>query len=140
MNTEMCYLYRDAGNFKTFNEVVLRGEMSEADLARILDSLRDHELFIPDQIGLPEDRGEFDIDDELDHCWFELHKQDFMPTAEEPTVDLSTRELADRFERAAAEGWKDAEAWDRLFGGHMSPDRALSVMQGALGQPEGPER
>lgn len=47
------YLYRDAGNWKTYGEVVLAGRLRCAqvrEVAMILDADR---LFVPEQLGLP---------------------------------------------------------------------------------------
>lgn len=32
MNTKICYLYRDAGNYKVHNECVIQGELSKEQI------------------------------------------------------------------------------------------------------------
>lgn len=68
-NTKIGYLYRDASNYKKWNEVVIRGSMSPEQIDTIIGCLDDELHFIPRQVGLPEDR--FDEITEDDHAWFE---------------------------------------------------------------------
>ena len=67
------YCYRDAANFKSFNTVVLRGFLSNAEQAEICNLMESGEFFIAEQIGLPplyEPLYKFSggITAE-DHCW-----------------------------------------------------------------------
>ena len=95
MNTKISYLYRDAGNNKSYNECIVRGLFTDAQIKDILDC-RDGDKFIPSQVGLPERR--FDrFDPQEDHCWFELQENGFEPTDSEATVDLSVDELVSHF-------------------------------------------
>ena len=72
MNTKISYLYRDADNYKVYNECIVQGEISEEKNKQILDCCDMGEYFIPRQVGLPERK--FDkYDTEVDHCWFELN-------------------------------------------------------------------
>lgn len=58
-NTKILYQYRDADNYKVAGHVVVAGEMSEAQVGKIIDRL-DSEApdvcvyFIPGQVGLPD--------------------------------------------------------------------------------------
>lgn len=105
MNTKISYMYRDADNYKTWNEEVLKGEISAQQLMTIIDCLEDKMYFIPSQVGLPEVR--FDDVTEADHCWFELcPEQDFSTTAHEPTIDMTVDKLVERFQ-AAKGRWDD---------------------------------
>lgn len=105
MNTKISYMYRDADNYKTWNEEVLKGEISAQQLMTIVDCLEDKMYFIPSQVGLPEVR--FDDVTEADHCWFELcPEQDFSTTAHEPTIDMTVDKLVERFQ-AAKGRWDD---------------------------------
>jgi len=76
VNIRMDYLYRDAGNYKTWSAVVVPNAPSpisshEADaIARA--SLIDGGWFVAAAAGLPDLRGN-EWDDELDHDWHELH-------------------------------------------------------------------
>lgn len=104
INTRISYLYRDAGNYKVHNEVVVAGLVSVYDIDIIMDCLYDGEYFIPSQVGLPEKRfGELTEDD---HCWFELSKDGFELTEDEPDVDFSIRELTARF-MESKDNWND---------------------------------
>lgn len=47
------YMYRDAGNFKAFGTVVLKGSMSQADQVMVRSRLSDGEFFIAEQVGVP---------------------------------------------------------------------------------------
>lgn len=95
MNTRISYLYRDASNYKFYNECIVRGLLTDEQAKAILDCL-DMDNFIPSQVGLPEKR--FDrFDPEEDTCWFELYESGFEPTDAEATVDLSVEELVSRF-------------------------------------------
>ena len=51
--TEFQYLYRDAGNFKVFGSVILRGRLDESERAKILESLDEDGRFIAEQVGIP---------------------------------------------------------------------------------------
>lgn len=105
MNTKISYMYRDADNYKTWNEEVLKGEISAQQLMTIVDCLEDKMYFIPSQVGLPEVR--FDDVTEADHCWFELcPEQDFSSTEHAPTIDMTVDELVKRFQ-AARGRWND---------------------------------
>lgn len=66
------YLYRDAGNYKTYAQVLLRGRALDEDHAAIRRALDDG-CFVPTRVGLPalheqhwRDCGS-EFDDELDH-------------------------------------------------------------------------
>lgn len=116
MNTKISYLYRDASNNKVPNECIVRGLLTDAQTAAILDCRSDGAYFIPSQVGLPEKR--FDrFDPEEDTCWFELYESGFEPTDAEATVDLSVDELVSRF-LARKDRWDDtvipAAAYDSV--------------------------
>lgn len=100
MNTIIEYLYRDASNYKQWNKVVIRGELSSEQLERI-EACLDGEYFVPRSVGLPEFRiTDYRTDD--DHCWFEWEVYDEIELTEaSPTVDISADELVERFERVS---------------------------------------
>ena len=107
MNTEITYLYRDAGNYKVHNRVVIEGEVSVSQVEQITDALFEGELFIPSMVGLPEKRFE-DFDPNLDHPWFELYSCGITITTHAPTIPISITELVDRFEKATQVQWNQA--------------------------------
>ena len=53
MNTKISYLYRDAGNYKRYNECIIAGALSAKQIRAILDCCDMGEYFIPRQVGLP---------------------------------------------------------------------------------------
>ena len=126
MNTKVNYLYRDASNYKTYNEAVLKGTLTENQVQRIYNALDSGLYFIPHQVGLDEDRGRGSYYTDDDHCWFELELRaddygnveydelegDFTLelTKAPPTVNMTAMEFVERMEEAAAEGW-DETSW-----------------------------
>ena len=105
-NTKIEYLYRDADNYKKWNEVVIAGKVTEAQKRVILNSLESEEFFIPEQLGLPIIRP----DDKLtaaDHPFCELDVNSFSMTDEAPTVAMSANELTEAFRKAGKDGWDD---------------------------------
>ena len=64
MNTKITYLYRDASNYKVWNEQVLKGTITDDQIRIICGCLLDGEFFIPFKVGLPEDRfASWTVDD-----------------------------------------------------------------------------
>lgn len=99
VNTKIKYLYRDASNYKAYNEVIIKGKISPEQINQIMECLDDGEYFIPCQIGFPEIRvGK--VDPEVDHCWFELEKSSFKCTSEQETVEITADELVQAFKKA----------------------------------------
>ena len=126
MNTKVCYMYRDASNYKKYQSVVVNGSISFEDAKTIFskcegyqeeefcsgDFDREHGqyigdtqmLFIPEQVGLPAER--FDEISEDDHCYFEL--QGLEPTQDAADWDLvDAKQLVERF--AAVDRWNEEE-------------------------------
>lgn len=109
MNTKIKYLYRDAGNYKTPNNCIVAGEITEDQKKAILNSLFDEEYFVPSVVGLPETR--FGSINEDDTAFFELDKDSFVLTNEEADTPITIGELTSRFIKAAsADAWEKAEA------------------------------
>ena len=81
----MEYLYRDAGNYKSWGAVVVPNASDPLALDEIeaiaRTSLIDGAWFVAAAAGLPDLHGD-DWDDELDHDWHELHG--FAETAAPP--------------------------------------------------------
>lgn len=103
MNTRINYLYRDADNYKVYNECVIQGEMTEEQEQRIIACLDEGEYFVPSCVGMPEKK--FDTETEADGPWFEW--RGFELTEHEPTLEIGANELVARFEKAS-NGWQEA--------------------------------
>ena len=75
-NIKFCYLYRDAGNYKIYGEVIFANTdnlpLSEIE-SQIRAKLIDGEYFEPKKWGVPLLAFE-DFDGELDHDWMEFEK------------------------------------------------------------------
>lgn len=101
-NTAIEYAYRDAGNYKRFERVVLEGRISAEQIAAIRASLDDGMFFIPEQVGLtPLQTGDYDA--ALDHVSHYFESMSY--TDEAPTCSTSAAALT--------EAWpKDASGWD----------------------------
>lgn len=106
MNTRISYLYRDADNYKNMNEVVIPGSISDDQIKIILDCLYDGEFFIPEQVGLPEER--FGSWTEADHCWFEMAKYSFELTDSAPNWNMAPDKLVEMFLKAK-NNWHETE-------------------------------
>lgn len=123
MNTKIEYLYRDADNYKVWNQCVINGELSADQQKTILSCLSDGEYFIPSQVGLPEEK--FDTyDEQSDHPWFELGEYSFQETHAQPTVDISANQLVRAFTRAKGR-------WDPDFTASSLPQSLASLIQSA---------
>lgn len=106
MNTKLGYLYRDADNYKVWNECVLEGTLTQEQKQKILDCRYEGEWFIPKLVGLPEERfGAWD--DQADHPYFELDENSFTETALPPTVKMKAVDLVSAFERCSQTEWTE---------------------------------
>lgn len=135
MNVRFLYVYRDNDNYKNYGEAVFSGpELPGEEFSELLSrlderlraALRDGELFIAGDVGIPEvflwdPQADYDPDDpeawpsdlapgkyrinEADHCW---HEYVGLEAAEEPPTDPRTvLEFVQAVEQAAREGWKE---------------------------------
>lgn len=76
MNIKLLYLYRDAGNYKNFGEVVF-GNAARLPVELVYSVVRRHLIeeswFAADRWGLPDLHfKEYGWDSALDHGWHEL--------------------------------------------------------------------
>ena len=89
MNIRFIYLYRDAGNFKNWGEVIFENK-NNYDAGHLEKQIRtiliDQEFFVADKLDIPILRFQEHID-RLDHDWHEFHS--FEPTFFEQTDTLS---------------------------------------------------
>jgi hypothetical protein len=115
MNSAVDYCYRDAANWKQYGTVVFAGAPTDDLTARLKHALHDDLWFIADQLRVPE--VFFDGTSDDDHCWHEF--VEISPTEEAPT-DIHVRSFTtfvEEVERAAAEGWREFSAWERVGSG-----------------------
>lgn len=109
------YLYRDAGNWKTFRSVLLSGAAGPEDEATIRRTLEWGDTFVPEQVGLPalqaEHLAEHGVEDgdgdDLDHAFHEFAGIR-AASEEEAGIDPQAIPLATlvrRFEAAGRSGW-----------------------------------
>lgn len=100
MNTRIEYMYRDARNYKFWQEVTVEGELSEEDISEFCDA---GQFFDPVVVGLPPVEIPHDYKAEIDHPWHELQT---VSHAESPVTEkVTANELLNRFEEAASTNW-----------------------------------
>lgn len=99
MNLEFKYLYRDAGNFKSFGSVIVSNPDSlaaEEAEARLRECLIDRMYFIAELVQLPtlfqSPRVEF-----LDHSWHEFEAVGETASAPTDVLARTGAELIERF-------------------------------------------
>jgi len=116
MNTKFSFMYRDAGNYKTFYSFVFEGEITPEQVNRFED-LCDDEMFIPRALGLPGGvlPGEDGYDDALDHYWCEHDFEDSFELVNdapdvfkenEKTSVVKISDFLAVFEKCAEQGWE----------------------------------
>jgi hypothetical protein len=106
MNTRFSYLYRDACNYKKFNDVVLFGIIQENQIEPLL---KDRLFFVPSEVGLPDLQDDvFSLDD---HVWHEFEK---IELTEEPTnIEVDASMLIRNFRDAAHNNWNEYAVFRR---------------------------
>jgi len=106
MNTKFSYLYRDACNYKRYDEQIIFGSIGFED---IQPYLRDKTFFIPSEIGLT------DLQDNVfsiyDHIWHEIDS--LQMTNDEATVDIHAAELIEKFKKAHHNDWNEYSVFKR---------------------------
>ncbi len=101
MNTKICYMYRDAANYKIHCEEVIAGEIDEAKKEEFFENYSMDE-FYPSQIGfkaptfVTEGYKPYPDDPE----WHEV--VDFLPTDEKTTVDMTITEFMEAIRNGTA--------------------------------------
>ena len=70
------YLYRDAGNWKVWGQLLLKGAASTTEIASLVERFESGEFFIAEQMGIPtlfhEFRTQFGGPTPDDHPWHEF--------------------------------------------------------------------
>lgn len=108
MNTRIGYRYRDASNYKAYNEVIVEGVVT---LKQIQPFLHDGEFFIPDAVGLRELQSELTSFPSVDdHVWHEIDVIE--ATDEESNYIDSAEDLLKKFSDVGE--WNVLEASRRL--------------------------
>lgn len=105
-NTKIGYMYRDAANYKVWNECVIEGTLTEEQIQKILACRYEGEWFIPHMVGLKETQFG-DWNEELDHPYFELYDHSFEEVYLSPTIHVKPAELTSAFEKCFAVGWSE---------------------------------
>ena len=92
-------MYRDASNYKKFNEVVLEGRLTEDQIKDCLENASDGVEFIPYQVGLEDLQPQMDSYPSADdHVW---HTFESVEPTEEPLTEglnLTAEELRKNFQ------------------------------------------
>ena len=109
MWTAFDYVYRDAGNFKAFGTVILKGRLGAADRELIRSRLSSREFFIAEQVGVSPLYNELyhwsGGRTDSDHCWHEfLSFREAAPTDKDSKV-ITSAEFVRRF--AAVKCWDE---------------------------------
>jgi hypothetical protein len=107
MSTSITYQYRDASNYKEFDTVIIRGQLSLNDID---EYLYEKEFFIPSEIGLKDLQSENLNQD--DHIWHEI--LEISHTHEKPTVDITAEKIISNFRKASVEEWNILAASKRI--------------------------
>lgn len=106
MNTKFSYLYRDACNYKKFNDVVLSGIIKKNQIEPFL---KDKMFFIPSEVGLP------DLQDDFfsvhDHIWHEFETIEL--TEEVANIELKASLLIRHFQKAFHDNWDEYSVFKR---------------------------
>lgn len=102
-NTFIEYQYRDADNNKFTKSAILPGRITPDEITAIMSSLQDGELFLPGQVGLPNDLPENfgPWDAQIDHPFFELNRGWFLLTTKSPTLEMPVKQLVENFKNMA---------------------------------------
>lgn len=106
MNTLFSYQYRDDSNYKIFEDVVIRGEFSLADIEAFLF---ESQFFIPFEVGLNDlQKDPFTIHD---HIWHEIIE--LIPTSNRTTFNVSAKQMIKNFKEAAKNDWNQRKTFKR---------------------------
>lgn len=115
-NIKFNYMYRDAGNFKVWGEVIFKN-VAPVNIELLDTKLRqafDDNLFIANQINVPE--LFLELDGKLtsnDHCYHQYENVEH--TLEFPTdvFDRSIYQFIEQVELESLKGWKTFNVFDR---------------------------
>lgn len=116
-NIKFNYLYRDGGNFKSWEEVIFSNPenltVHEIE-TKLLNAFLSGKQFIASQISVPEkflfEKGKFTKND---HCF---HEFDCVEICQENSTDVLLRSITDflkAVEMASKHGWKEFDILER---------------------------
>lgn len=113
-NTKIVYKYSDLDMLEAFGEVVLEGHLSESDLELIANRLYQHELFIPEQVGLNplQSKTGRPEPDNNDTVWHQFRFDMISRTREPATTSVNASDLVENFRQVT---WDVRLANRRLF-------------------------
>lgn len=106
MNSRFLYLYRDAGNWKNYGEVVFDGASTESLKERLVATLATDDLFIAEQVRVPDLSFEDWPDEADDHFWHEFFAFEETGDAATDEHGRSIQNFVEECEAAAREGWR----------------------------------
>lgn len=108
-NIKFSYLYRDAGNYKKWADIIFSnpdGLTVEAVKKALIEAFSQDALFIAHQIRIPEaflfDRGKATSDD---HCFHELDSVELSTEVPNDTHSRSIGQFIAEVKREAQRGW-----------------------------------
>jgi hypothetical protein len=117
-NIKLSYLYRDAGNYKKWADVVFSnpdGSTLEEVTKALKDAFLQDGLFIAHQIRIPQaflfDRGDATSDD---HCFHEFGSVEVSSEAPNDAYSRSITQFIIEVNKEAKRGWAAFDPHDRL--------------------------
>lgn len=112
-NTKFNYLYRDASNYKVWNEFVIEGQLTEEQADKIIECCYG-EYFKPHMVGMPEktfvDLGYSENEDDVE--FFELGGGDIcmcdiFSYTDEDSSGITCEQLVENFVNAKEKNWEE---------------------------------
>mgnify|MGYP000880878141 CR=1 FL=1 len=94
---EFFYFYRDADNYKTFNSIILEGELTKEQINHMKSILHEGEYFLPIDVGVSAlYPAEPDLD--IDHIWHTWgHLEPIKKERCDRVPDMSAQTFYERF-------------------------------------------
>lgn len=124
-NTKIEYLYRDASNYKIWNEAIVSGLLTSQQKEEILATLHEGLYFKPRKVGLPETRFSEDSND--DHDWLELEADGITSTDAAPTQRMTAAELLENFRAVSGDWEKEVKDSSKEYIVYRTPDGGIML-------------
>lgn len=122
MWTEFEYMYRDAGNYKARDAILVSGSLTPTDRHEIISKMDDGLYFIAEQVGLPTLYHQLEkwsggpTND--DHCWHEFSGLVEHPQLEDSKVEFAWGTVAQLVERfRSVSTWNERSSPNFEIGG-----------------------